>query len=164
MTVVDIDGNFLSELVDYGNSTLSKDINLLVPAKSESFGGLIGDEQYKFRLNAICPAPITDLDEPINDAARPNVTSYVDMVITTNAAPLGRRLEITPQIGNALKTVFKFSTGVAKDVPSDYPLKYNFMIRIETFVVSVGEYYENMVTTTVLPFSSKLFREEYIEP
>lgn len=124
-----------------------------MPAKSDSFAGLIGDSQYKFRLNANCPAPITDLDEP-DDNPRPNVTSYVDVIVSTNAPPVGRQLEITPQKGNALKTIFKFSTGVAKDVPTDYPLKYNFMVLIEQFVVSVGEFYENMVTTTVLPFSS----------
>lgn len=128
-----------------------------MPAKSETFAGLVGDALYKFRLNAICPAPITDLDDELDDSSssiRQNVTSYVDVVVATNAPPDGRPLEITPQKGNALKTIFKFSTGVAADVPDDYPLKYNFMVRIERFVISVGEYYENMVTTTVLPFSS----------
>lgn len=33
ISIADIDGNFLSELVDFVNSTVSRDISLIVPGK-----------------------------------------------------------------------------------------------------------------------------------
>lgn len=55
-----------------------------------------------------------------------------------------------------MKTLFKFSTGVALDDSADYPLKYNFQILFDGIKISIGAFYENMVTTTLLPFSGWL--------
>lgn len=52
-----------------------------------------------------------------------------------------------------MKTIFKFSTGVALDDSADYPLKYNFQIVFDEIKISIGEFYENMVTSSQLPFS-----------
>lgn len=52
-----------------------------------------------------------------------------------------------------MKTIFKFSTGVALDDSADYPLKYNFQIVFDGIKISIGDFYENMVTASLLPFS-----------
>lgn len=60
-----------------------------------------------------------------------------------------------------MKTFFKFSTGVAVDESDDYPLKYNFQIAFDGLKVSIGEFYENMVTTSQLPFSGNYFQKAF---
>ncbi len=60
---------------------------------------------------------------------------------------------MTPQSGVGMKTIFKFSTGVALDDSDDYPLKYNFQIEFDGIKISIGEFYENMVTESQLPFT-----------
>lgn len=99
------------------------------------------------------------------------MTSYADITITTNQPPIGKVLEViqfkvslyhyvlkyflkvTPQSGVGLKTIFKLSTGVALDDKTDYPLKYNFQIVFDDLKISIGEFYENMVTTSLFPYS-----------
>lgn len=58
-----------------------------------------------------------------------------------------------PTEGIALKTIFKFSTAVAIDLATDYPLKYTFKYKVDSFTIKIGEYYENMVAKAQLPFS-----------
>lgn len=65
---------------------------------------------------------------------------------------------MTPESGVAMKTVFKFTTGVALDIKNDYPLKYNFQILFDGIKISIGEFYENMVTSSLLPFSGKFLK------
>lgn len=65
------------------------------------------------------------------------------------------KLQVTPLNGTALKTIFKISTGVAGDLDIDYPLKYKFQCQIEGFTINLGEYYDNMVTSAILPYSSE---------
>lgn len=60
-----------------------------------------------------------------------------------------------PETGVGMKTIFKFSTGVALDESEDYPLKYNFQVAFDGLKISMGEFYENMITTSQLPFSGK---------
>ncbi|KAJ6638595.1 hypothetical protein Bhyg_11332, partial [Pseudolycoriella hygida] len=141
LSVTDIDGNFLSELVDFGNTTVSRDISLIVPRKGAfpDWDGLKGNAKYKFRLITTCPAPIFE-GESQSDGTRKNVTSYADITVT-------------PTSGVGMKTIFKFSTGVALDDSFDHPLKYNFQIEFDGIRISIGEFYENMVTTSLLPFS-----------
>lgn len=64
-------------------------------------------------------------------------------------------MQITPLNGIALKTIFKFSTGAAADEPSDYPLKYTFQYEADGIIIKMGEFYENMVISSQLPYSSK---------
>lgn len=178
MTVFDIEGNFLSELVDYENETMTRELTLTVPERNSSaaWPGLLGDSSYRFRLISTCPAPLDsdDLDAP--DVVRPNVTSYADLVIRTNAPPVGFALEIVPDRGGvAMKTLYKFSTGGASDRPADYPLHYSFQIFVrmagetdgdglaplQTIAIVVGEFYENTVTNSWLPYSAEPIRTAY---
>ena len=48
--------------------------------------------RYKFRLVITCPAPISDADDP--SKSRPNVTSFADLDLFTNQAPVGQILEV----------------------------------------------------------------------
>lgn len=64
---------------------------------------------------------------------------------------------MTPETGVGMMTVFKFSTGVALDESDNYPLKYNFRIAFDGIDISIGEFYENMFTTSLLPFSGKFY-------
>lgn len=158
-----MEGNFLSELVDYANTTYSRDISLTVPDANVALNwhGLEPNARYKFRLITVCPAPISfDESNGSNQTVvlsnnDERITSFVDVTVTTNQPPIGRILEVEPSDGVALKTIFKFSTGVAIDEADDFPLKYKFQFRIDDrVIVDVGEYYENMVTTARLPYSS----------
>lgn len=156
-----MEGNFLSELVDYANTTFSRDIWLTVPDTNDALNwtGLQPNARYKFRLITECPAPISDDDSNqttiTNNATDRRVQSYVDVSVTTNQPPVGRKLEVEPSDGVALKTIFKFSTGVASDGIDDFPLKYKFQYRVDQrFTIDAGEYFENMVTTARLPYSS----------
>lgn len=45
---------------------------------------------------------------------------------------------------------------MALDEETDYPLKYNFQIEFDGIRLSIGEFFENMVTTSVLPYSSNI--------
>ncbi|XP_037027027.1 uncharacterized protein LOC119067871 isoform X2 [Bradysia coprophila] len=155
ISITDIEGNFLSELADFVNSTVTRDISLVVPRKGAfpDWNGLKPNSKYKFRLITTCPAPIYDSMNQTKSQTRQNATSYADITILTNQAPVGKPLEVTPQTGVGMKTVFKFSTGVALDESDDYPLKYNFLIEFDGIKISIGEFYENMVTTSPLPFS-----------
>lgn len=110
--------------------------------------------RYKFRLFITCPAPIINIEDAKN---RSNVTSFVDIVIATNKPPIPQRLDVTPTMGNAMTTIFKFSTGVAFDDEFDYPLKYTFYYTVNNFTINIGEFYESMVSTAVLPYSGNNF-------
>lgn len=120
-----------------------------IPAPKDNWFGLEPNVQYKFRLIVICPEPIKDA----STGPRQNVTSYDELIVKTNGPPIGLPLIVTPVIGTASNTIFKFSTGMAKDTPDDYPLKYTFEYQVEGLSVTLGEFYENMVTTTKLPYS-----------
>lgn len=110
--------------------------------------------RYKFRLYITCPAPIANIENAKN---RKNVTSFVDITISTNKPPVPQRLEVTPLSGNGMSTVFKFSTGVASDDEFDYPLKYTFYYVVNNITITIGEFFESMVSTAVLPYSGIVF-------
>jgi hypothetical protein len=107
-------------------------------------------------LISICPKPISDKD---GKGPRANITSYTDIVLETNGPPNGLALEIEPSKGVALKTIFKFSTGIAQDISTDYPLKYSFYYTVAKLSLKIGEYYENMLVTTELPYSSNQYKK-----
>lgn len=104
-------------------------------------------------MSITCPEPISNIE----NQNRLNITSFVDIEIATNQPPIPQRLEVAPTIGNAMTTIFKFSTGVAFDDEFDYPLKYTFYYSVNNITINIGEFYESMVSTTVLPYSGKIF-------
>ena len=144
----DVEEKFLHELVDYDNNTLTKDITLTIPKNT-----LKPNEKYKFSLTISCPEP---LPEGNQNKIHQNVTSFYDITFETNGAPDTYPLEIHPMLGVPMKTSFKFSTGAAKDSSADFPLKYKFGYIVENLEIIVGEYYENMVTHSELPYSDAI--------
>lgn len=151
ITIRDVREDFLKEIADYDNDTLSEDIPLLIPRKGAypNWNGLESDVQYKFRLLITCPSPIDDSNP--NDVR--NVTTYTDVVIRTNGPPKGQPIEIEPVSGEALRTIFRFSAGMATDKPHDFPLKYIFGYVVDGYIVYLAEFFENTVTRTDLPYS-----------
>lgn len=111
---------------------------------------LLPNEKYKFRLTMTCPEPLT---ESMTNGQRNNVTSFYDIVLSTNGPPETLPLVVSPLSGIGMKDRFKFSTGAAKDSTSDFPLKYTFGYVVNNLTVNIGTFYENTVASTQLPFS-----------
>uniref|UniRef100_A0A182QUX6 GPS domain-containing protein n=1 Tax=Anopheles farauti TaxID=69004 RepID=A0A182QUX6_9DIPT len=154
LLIRDIEENFLSELVDYGNDTVVKDISLIIPASQGTWKGLDPDVRYKLRLETVCPEPIDDSRKPEQQAQRALVSSYWTFVLETNGAPLVLPIELSPSgTGTALETVFKISTGIAQDSERDYPLTYGFWYIADGVDVNVGTYSEITSAETVLPYT-----------
>lgn len=151
ITIRDVREDFLGELAQFDNDTLSEDIPLTIPRKGAypNWNGLESDVDYKFRLSTTCPGLVND-DNP-ND--RKNVTTYTDVVISTNAPPNGQPLEIEPSEGEALRTIFRFTVGIASDLTVDYPLKYMFGYIADGYVVYLTDFYESTVTRIDFPYS-----------
>lgn len=149
ISVTDHEEHFLQELVDYDNNTLSKDITLTIPSDS-----LFADVKYKFRLNIICPEPLTDSMVP---SGRKNVTTFFDIIVQTNAPPEVLPLTIMPHVGVPMKDTFTFKTGAAKDAAEDFPLKYTFGYKIENLEIIIGTFYEYQVAVTQLPYVSEIY-------
>lgn len=147
ISISDYEEHFLNELVDYDNSTLSKDITMKIAPQT-----LKADEKYKFRLNINCPEPITDL----NATDRKNVMTFYDIIVETNGPPSVLDLEIFPLQGIPMKQEYKFSTGAAKDRQSDYPLKYTFGYKVNDLSIVIGIFYENQVAHTQLPYAENI--------
>lgn len=146
--IKDFEEYFLQELVDYDNNTLSKDITLNIPPDV-----LTPNVKYKFRLTVTCPEPIT---ESKSQAQRQNVTSFYDVIMSTNGPPDTLPLLVQPANGVAMKQKFKFATGAAKDSPTDFPLKYSFSYVVDNITVVIGTFYENSVAHTQLPFADAI--------
>lgn len=148
VSIKDYEEHFLQELVDYDNNTLSKDTTLEIPANA-----LFPDSKYKFRLNVICPEPITDSMSPTD---RNNITTYYEIVFETNGPPVALPLLILPLIGTPMKDLFTFKTGAAKERQSDYPLKYSFSYQVDNLIINIGTFYEFQVARTQLPYSNEI--------
>lgn len=146
--IKDTDEFFLHELVDYDNSTLSKDSALNIPPDV-----LTPHQKHKFRLTITCPEPLTD-SEPATQ--RQNVTSFFDVIVDTNGPPETLPLLVQPSSGIAMRQKFKFSTGEAKDSASDFPLKYSFGYIVDNVTVVIGTFYDNTVAHTQLPSSDSI--------
>ncbi|XP_035891393.1 uncharacterized protein LOC118502824 [Anopheles stephensi] len=153
----DIEENFLSELVDYGNDTVVKDILLSIPGETTVTGpwkGLDPDVRYKLRLETVCPEPIDDSKLVGARTQRNQVQSYWTFVLETNGAPQALPIVISPgNSGTALETVFKISTGIAKDTERDYPLRYSFWYIADGVDIHIASNYEITSTETVLPYT-----------
>ncbi|KAL7040768.1 hypothetical protein ACKWTF_000512 [Chironomus riparius] len=148
VSIKDYEEHFLQELVDYDNNTLSKDTTLEIPADA-----LFPDSMYKFRLNVICPEPITEMMAPTD---RQNITTYYEIVFETNGPPVALPLLILPLIGTPMKDLFTFKTGAAKERQSDYPLKYSFGYQVDNLIINIGTFYEFQVARTQLPYSNEI--------
>lgn len=157
LTVNDIEENFLSELIEYENNTVTHELVLEIPGRMGNYTGLIENKMYLFSLFVTCPVPI----EEDYDGIRDNVTSYLDLVLEVNQPPSLEPLEISPKSGEALHTLFKFSTGPALDSPSDYPMRYSFYYNVDGLLVQVNEFYENTVTSTEFPYSESPIKTFY---
>lgn len=152
IVVKDMVENFLHEIVDYDNSTLSKDVELTIAPD------LLSPEadSYTFRLSIACPEFLTSTSSA-SDNSRANVTSFFDIVLFTNAPPVAYPLEVSPSNGVAMLDEFKFSTGSAKDNSSDFPLLYTFGYVVDGNVsIVIGTFYENSVARTQLPYSDDI--------
>lgn len=146
----DIEENFLSELVDYGNDTVEREVRLIIPKEAE----LARNALYKFRLVTTCPEPIDDSVD--GGKTRGSVASHWDMVLETNGPPSGLPLTVVPaDNGTALNTFYTLSTGIANDTASDFPLRYTYWYVADGNTVQVGDFYEVMSTETQLPYSEK---------
>lgn len=148
ISIKDYEEHFLQELVDYDNNTLSKDTTLNIPENS-----LHPDSKYKFRLNILCPEPITDLQTP-ND--RKNITTFFDIILETNGPPTALPLLVTPPEGIPMKDEFTFKTGAATERKSDFPLRYTFAYQIDEVFINIGTFYEYQVARTQLPYSDEI--------
>uniref|UniRef100_A0A182KE87 GPS domain-containing protein n=1 Tax=Anopheles christyi TaxID=43041 RepID=A0A182KE87_9DIPT len=151
----DIEENFLAELVDYGNDTVVKDVILFIPGGTRTgpWKGLKPNVRYKLRLETVCPEPIDD-SKPHEgqQVARQQIQSHWTFVLETNGAPEGLSLVLSPEAnGTALETVYKLSTGIAKDTEADYPLRYSFWYVADGVDIHVATYYEITSAETVLP-------------
>ncbi|XP_055716064.1 uncharacterized protein LOC129809933 [Phlebotomus papatasi] len=155
--IPDLEKNFLSDIVEISNATYSEDFPLVVPAGSEDFAGIEPEKSYVFRLLVTCPAPIQEWDSE----SEGNVTSYTDLILGSKQAPIARPLQVFPEEGTALKTLFTMFTGTATDTPDDYPLRYLFQYQIGGILVDLEEYYENMEIITELPYSEEPIRIFY---
>lgn len=146
--VKDVVEQFLEELVDYDNTTISKDLTLNLPSEFLSQS----KKSYDFRLSVTCLEPIST-----ESTRRDNVTTYFDVLLFTNAPPETFPLDIQPLNGVPMKDEFKFTTGTAKDDARDFPLKYTFGYIVDgTINVEIGKFYENSYTQTQLPFSDSI--------
>lgn len=150
MTLNDLEESFLSELIEYENDTSSYDLKLSVPESSAGFRGFVGNGVYLFRLAITCPG-LFDEDGNAVNASEP-VNSYSELIVRSNDPPTVEDLDVSPKTGEALKTLFKFSTAPAIDSPGDYPLRYRFYYRVDEFWVLIGDFYENTVTSAELPY------------
>lgn len=160
MTLNDLETSFLSELLEYENDTTSYLLTLLVPETSKGFSGFVGNGIYLFRLLITCPGLIEE--ENGNVTVGESTTSYVDLILRSNEPPVVEALDISPVNGLALQTLFKFSTAPALDSPGDYPMRYRFYYKVSTFWVLIGDFYENTVISTELPYIKAPIQTMYV--
>ena len=92
--IPDLEGNYLTEIVDFDNSNVNKEITLLIPSASwenPNWHGLEGDTKYKFRLDASCPL-----------GSEQYVTSHFEFIMQTNKPPVPGIIEVF------MSTFFKY--------------------------------------------------------
>uniref|UniRef100_A0A1B0CX67 Putative conserved plasma membrane protein n=1 Tax=Lutzomyia longipalpis TaxID=7200 RepID=A0A1B0CX67_LUTLO len=155
--IPNLEENFLSDIVEISNATYSEDFILEVPEQFENFSGIEPEKVYVFRLLVTCPEPL----EEWNAESEGNITSFADLVLISKQPPITRPMEVFPEEGVALKTLFTIFTGTASDTPDDYPMRYLFQYQIGRLVVDLEEFYENMQITTELPYSEEPIRIFY---
>lgn len=160
MNINDLEENFLSELIEYENNTISYKVILTAPGEYSNSTGIRRGRNL-FRLMIMCPPLINEDDL---NSTMPNtdlIISYVELILNSNDPPSVEELDVSPNSGYALKTLFKFSTGPSIDSPDDYPMRYKFFYLIAHLWVLVGDFYENTVTSAELPFSEHPIETKY---
>lgn len=84
--IPDLEQKYLTELVDFDDSNVNREITLFIPAISNenpNWQGLEGDTKYKFRLDASCPL------------GTQFVTSHFEFILQTNKPPLPGIIEVS---------------------------------------------------------------------
>lgn len=152
VVVKDMVENFLQEIEDYDNSTISKDVTLTI--REDLLSPTL--DSYSFRLSVSCPELLTS-NSSNSDNSRGVVTSYFDIAVFTNAPPTALPLEISPMNGVPMLDKFTFFTGSAKDNSIDFPLLYTFGYVVDGNVsIVIGTFYENSAARTQLPYSDDI--------
>ncbi|KAL5291491.1 hypothetical protein ACFFRR_010719 [Megaselia abdita] len=141
--IKDQDELYLSEITEFGNSTINKELPLEIPKNL-----LKGDELYKFSLKINCPG---FYNSPVQ-----NTTSSLTFEVQINAAPVASELEINPEEGLALKTSFQLSSGGATDKFEDTPLTYEFYIKVENLKIKYGTFIDHKEVSVLLPYSDNI--------
>lgn len=156
LIVNDFEANFLKELNDYSNSTVTKHVKLHIPPANTfpNWNGLKPDSRYKLRITTDCPEPI-DLDNPSNKptTGTKRIDAFLDMDVETNGPPVTSPIEISPNDGFALLTPFMLKTSPAKD--RDGSLLYSFGIIVDDMTLVLESGYEMYEMQSHLPYSSK---------
>lgn len=143
VTIKDQDELYLSEITDFGNSTINKELALEVPKNL-----LKGDGSYTFSLTISCPGFYSS---PVQ-----NTTSSFSFEVQTNAAPVASELEVVPDEGFAMKTAFQLISGGATDKFEDTPLIYEFYIKVENMKISYGKFIDHKEISIFLPYADDI--------
>lgn len=158
--VANLEKHYLEEIIDFSNSTVSREITLDIPTtygKADIvWSGFEGDAMYKFRLDVTCPKPFSESTQLKNEEDEPwlkVVTSYFTIDLHTNAPPQAAAVLIDPLQGVALKTIFNINCQEANDLLLDTPISYELFVQIEKFELSLGKYFQYKTWDTVLPVS-----------
>lgn len=98
--------------------TEEREVPLILPAAKGNWKGLVGGASYLFRLEAICPDPLT--------------TAHADVSVVANAPPRTSNIFITPDAGEAINTKFALELTEGSDSIEDYPLFHHLSFKDET--------------------------------
>lgn len=154
---------YLEEIIDFGNSTVNREITLHIPKwelKNElTWPGFEGDAMYKFRLDVTCPKPFQQSEQQMLEEDgeeqpwKKVVTSYFTIDLHTNAPPQALTVSTKPLEGIALKTIFTINSQEAKDLLLDSPVSYELRIRMDQFELSFGKYFQYKTWEVILPYT-----------
>lgn len=78
-----LDDSFALELSEFGNETVDLDIPLAIPEKSKTWPGIIGDSQYRLRLDVKCQC-VDICDNMSSD----DTVSHAEILLKTNSPPV----------------------------------------------------------------------------
>lgn len=119
--VNDLEKNYLSEIADFDNSTVNREVSVYIPPVEQNnnrWQGLQGDSSYKFRLDTICPGPYSSHTNETPSI----VLSFFEFIIHTNSPPVGGNIEV--RIGIFLAELNEVKSQIMQIVCStlqDYP-------------------------------------------
>uniref|UniRef100_A0A336M191 CSON007492 protein n=1 Tax=Culicoides sonorensis TaxID=179676 RepID=A0A336M191_CULSO len=161
LIVNDFEANFLKDLNDYTNSTVTKHVKLNIPPANvyPNWNGLKPDSSYRLRLITECPPPI-DLDkQPQHSPNTKKIESFLEIDLHTNGPPIPSELHVEPSEGSALTTPFKFKTSPGKDKHG--PLLYSFGVVFDDSPVILETGYELYEIQSILPHSKTPLKTFY---
>ncbi|XP_023723547.1 uncharacterized protein LOC111873237 isoform X4 [Cryptotermes secundus] len=132
-------GDTVHVTLEEAKDVMGREFPLVIPGPTGTWPGLKDNAEYKLRLSVVCPT------EPVK--------SYTDFLITTNSPPTVKPLKVIPSEGEALRSVFLFSTDLADDSSADYPLlyKYGYQISDQEKVNVFSTSNVDLQAATILP-------------